>query len=188
MIDAQTFWGACGAVRRDVFVQLGGFDAQRYRYPSVEDIDLGLRMTRAGHRIRLDRDLQVTHLKRWTLASMVHTDIFRRAVPWTRLMLTGEGVPDDLNTQWSRRMAALGAMVMVGGLILALFDARALWLASIGLVVMLVADRAVFGVFRRRYGLFFALGCVPLQLLFYLYSTVAFVGTTVFAKKAEKDA
>ena len=61
-------------------------------------------------------------------------------------------------------------------------------MAAGGLVVMLVADRAVFGVFRRRYGLFFALGCVPLQLLFYLYSTVAFVGTTVFAKKAEKDA
>lgn len=186
--DAQTFWGACGAVRRDVFLQLSGFDAERYRYPSVEDIDLGLRMTRAGHRIRLDRDLQVTHLKRWTLASMVHTDIFRRAVPWTRLMLAGEGVPDDLNTQWSRRMAALGAMVIVGGLILALFHSAALLLAGIGLVVMLVADRAVFGVFRRRYGLFFALACVPLQLLFYLYSTLAFVVTAVFGKKVEKDA
>jgi len=186
--DAQTFWGACGAVRRDVFAQLGGFDARHYRYPSVEDIDLGLRMTRAGHRIHLDRDLQVTHLKRWTLASMVHTDIFRRAVPWTRLMLSGEGVPDDLNTQWSRRMAALGALVMVGGLFLALFDVRALWLAGVGLLVMLAADRGLFRVFRRRYGVLFALGCVPLQLLFYLYSSVAFVGTAVFGNKAEKNA
>ncbi len=181
--DAQTFWGACGAVRRDVFMQLGGFDAQHYRYPSVEDIDLGLRMKRAGHRIRLDRDLQVTHLKRWTLASMVHTDIFRRAVPWTRLMLAGEGVPDDLNTQWSRRLAALGAMVMVGGLILALFAPSLLAVSGIGLVVLLVADRGLFAFFRRRYGIAFALACVPLQVLFYLYSTLAFVGTAVFGRR-----
>ena len=64
---AQTFWTGCGLIRRDVFLEAGGFDPQLYRRPAIEDIELGYRMTRAGHRIVLARDVQATHLKRWTL-------------------------------------------------------------------------------------------------------------------------
>ena len=39
--EATTFWTGCGAVRRAVFLALGGFDAQRYRRPSIEDIEFG---------------------------------------------------------------------------------------------------------------------------------------------------
>ena len=35
-----TFWGACGAIRRDVFLSIGGFD-ERYSRPAIEDIELG---------------------------------------------------------------------------------------------------------------------------------------------------
>src|SRR5207244_3699087 len=47
---ASTFWAGCGAIRRDVFLAAGGFD-ERYRNPSVEDIELGYRLTRDGQRI-----------------------------------------------------------------------------------------------------------------------------------------
>jgi glycosyltransferase involved in cell wall biosynthesis len=40
--NAWTFWAGCGAIRRDVFLQAGGFD-ESFTRPSVEDIDLGLR-------------------------------------------------------------------------------------------------------------------------------------------------
>ena len=39
--DGFTFWGACGAIRRDIFHAVGGFDA-RYHEASVEDIELGI--------------------------------------------------------------------------------------------------------------------------------------------------
>ena len=65
---ARTFWTGCGAIRRQVFLDLGGFDPQLYRRPAIEDIELGYRLTRAGCRIDLARDIQATHLKRWTLA------------------------------------------------------------------------------------------------------------------------
>ncbi|HYW20665.1 MAG TPA: glycosyltransferase [Nodularia sp. (in: cyanobacteria)] len=64
--DAFTFWGACGAIRRDIFLAIGGFDAS-YRRPCVEDIELGYRLKAAGYKIRLDKALQVKHLKRWEL-------------------------------------------------------------------------------------------------------------------------
>jgi GT2 family glycosyltransferase len=62
--EASTFWGACGAVRREVFSAVGGFD-EAYRYPSIEDIELGYRLKRAGHSIHLCKQVQVKHLKRW---------------------------------------------------------------------------------------------------------------------------
>ncbi len=40
--QSSTFWAGCGAAQRSLFLQLGGFDARRYRYPSIEDIELGL--------------------------------------------------------------------------------------------------------------------------------------------------
>ncbi|MCZ6506425.1 MAG: glycosyltransferase family A protein, partial [Acidobacteria bacterium] len=43
--QATTFWAGCGVVRRETFLRLGGFDAGRFPRPSIEDIELGYRMT-----------------------------------------------------------------------------------------------------------------------------------------------
>ena len=41
--EAGTFWAGCGAVRRAVFLAAGGFD-ESYSRPSIEDIELGVRL------------------------------------------------------------------------------------------------------------------------------------------------
>ena len=79
--EATTFWAGLGAVRTEAFRGVGGFDAERYPLPSVEDIDLGTRLSSAGGKIVLDPLLQATHLKRWTLSDMVATDFWQRGVP-----------------------------------------------------------------------------------------------------------
>ena len=66
--EAQvSFWAGCGAIRSDIFLEAGGFDEARYPRPSIEDIELGLRLSKAGKKIRLNKTLQATHLKKWTL-------------------------------------------------------------------------------------------------------------------------
>src|SRR5690554_67983 len=60
--EAGTFWSGCGAVRREIFLAMGGFDHKRYDRPCIEDIDLGMRLKRAGHRIVLNKAMQATHL------------------------------------------------------------------------------------------------------------------------------
>jgi GT2 family glycosyltransferase len=80
--DAQTFWAACGICDAEVFRSEGGYD-ERYALPSIEDIEFGYRLRRAGHRIALDPSWQIKHLKKWTWRDLVFTDIGRRAIPWT---------------------------------------------------------------------------------------------------------
>ena len=88
---ASTFWSGLGAIRRDAFLAAGGFDGERFPHPSIEDVDLGARLVADGARIVLDPAIQGTHLKAWTLRSMVRTDFARRGVPWVALLLRSGG-------------------------------------------------------------------------------------------------
>ncbi|MFO0953628.1 MAG: glycosyltransferase family A protein [Isosphaeraceae bacterium] len=40
---ARTFWTGCGAIRRQAFLDHGGFDPRLYARPAIEDIELGYR-------------------------------------------------------------------------------------------------------------------------------------------------
>ena len=84
---------------------VGGFD-ERYTRPSIEDIDLGARLRRAGRRIWLRPDVQATHLKRWTLRQFAALRCSDRAVPWTRLILREGYLPGDLNLDLRSRVSA----------------------------------------------------------------------------------
>jgi glycosyltransferase involved in cell wall biosynthesis len=178
--EASTFWAGCGAVRQKVFRALGGFD-ERYRRPSVEDIEMGLRLRRAGYRIRLCPDIQVTHLKAWTLGGLLQTDIRDRAIPWTRLIVSYSHLPDDLNLDKRSRGSALAAWGVVvfflGGCRSPLW-----WLGLIPAGAALWALNAdLYRFFRRQGGNFFAARAAALHLLYLLYSSLVFV---VVAAKA----
>ena len=72
----------------------------------------GCSANRAGHRVWSCPDVQATHLKRWTLVSLIYTDIFRRAVPWTRVILQNKSISNDLNTSRSNRYSAVAAWIL----------------------------------------------------------------------------
>jgi glycosyltransferase involved in cell wall biosynthesis len=113
---ATTFWSGCGAIRRSVFLEMKGFDTS-YGRPSIEDIELGARLHRKGHRILLDKSIQVTHLKHWTLWNMIKTDVLDRGIPWTELMLREGEMPNNLNVSYSQRISVLlayGLLVVFG--------------------------------------------------------------------------
>lgn len=77
---AGSFWAGLGAMRRSTFERAGGFDR---RFDGIEDVELGARLCRSGSEIWLHPGFEGHHLKRWTLASMVRTDLMVRALPWT---------------------------------------------------------------------------------------------------------
>ncbi len=63
----------CFAIKRKAFLEVGGFDA-RITGATVEDNDLGYRLCAAGHRVILDRNLKVTHLKKYSLSTLLKRD------------------------------------------------------------------------------------------------------------------
>jgi GT2 family glycosyltransferase len=113
---ATTFWAGLGAIRRAAFVQAGGFDADRYPQSSIEDVELGMRLAAAGARLRLDPELQGTHLKQWTLRSMIRTDLHGRGVPWVALLAREGAAPTGLNLGWRHRLSAAASIVLVSSL------------------------------------------------------------------------
>jgi glycosyltransferase involved in cell wall biosynthesis len=109
--EAATFCAGFGAVRRQVFTAFGGFDETQR---ALEDIEFGYRLHRAGHRIRLDKTLQFTHCKTYSLASLMTSDVWNRAVPWTQLMLRQHVFRNDLNTK-TNNVASVGlAFALLG--------------------------------------------------------------------------
>lgn len=173
--EAQTFWSGCGAVRREAFLAVGGFDVERYKYPSIEDIELGHRLIDAGGRIRLRRDVQCTHLKVWRFGNLVHTEVFRRAIPWSRLILTSSGMPDDLNTGPAEQIRALLAGMLVLSLLLAIFGVVPWWAPAIALGLVVLANWEIMLLFYRRRGAFFACAALLFHQFYYLYSACAFI-------------
>ena len=71
------FFTSLAAIRREVFERMGGFDTHYLGASVTEDIEFGQRLLSAGHRIWLDRRLTVEHLKRYTISSLVRTDVER---------------------------------------------------------------------------------------------------------------
>ncbi len=164
---ARTFWTGCGAIRRDLFIQLGGFDPLLYKRPAIEDIELGYRITRAGSRILLARDVQATHLKRWSLPEMIRTDIFRRGVPWM-LLIKRSGVEEtDLNVSPSQRLCVLATALGLAGLAASPWIPALACLLLVALVTIVVLNRDFYDLLKRRRGVGFALASTPLHFLYY---------------------
>ncbi|MHC4270128.1 MAG: glycosyltransferase family 2 protein [Planctomycetota bacterium] len=194
--EAETFWTGCGAIRKEVFTKMQGFDLNAFRLPSVEDIDLGYRLKDAGHRIYLDKGLQVKHLKEWTFKSMLKTDVFQRAIPWSRTMFRRKSLPNDLNIQTSHRIS--GGMVLIGFALVSLLIGYYIFKAGhyiffggisfndISIVVTVLSAILVLSanviflnykfylfLFQNK-GLWFLARSIPLHFFYYLYSTVTF--------------
>ncbi len=174
--EAETFWAGCGAVRRDAFEAVGGFDTARFPRPQIEDIDLGYRLRDCGGRILLDPQIQGTHLKQWRLWPMLRTDFRDRGIPWMRLLLERRGRPSAaLNTSMAEQLrvvlAAMGGAGLTGGLL-----ARSpglLWYGVGCWFVLAVANHATYRWFARERGLWFALRVIPLHLWYYLSNALA---------------
>ena len=174
---ATTFWAGCGAVRRERFLALGGFDATTFDRPSIEDIEFGLRLSDIGGRIELDPTIQGTHHKHWTLASMVGTDIRQRAIPWSRLLLRRRQLPATLNLMPTARISGLASLLLPVGLVglaVPLWRPWAGLLATLCLGLLLLLNRDFHGLLLRRRGPLEATIGVMLHILYLAYSSLTF--------------
>lgn len=179
--DASTFWAGFGVVRRSLFLELGGFDTQRYPRPSIEDIELGYRIKQAGGNIYLAKDLQVKHHKAWQLVNLIKTDIFDRGIPWTKLLLDDKSnLINDLNLGTKSRVSVVAAYGAVFCLLLGIYQVKAWFLGGLLAAILLYLNWDVWRFFNDKRGFWFAIKVIPIHWLYYLYGGLAFaLGTLV---------
>lgn len=176
--EVETFWAGAGAVRRHVFDEAGMYDEWHFARPQIEDIELGARVRGLGHKILLCPEIQVTHLKRWTFANVVRTDLRDRGIPWARLLAHRKAVltTGSLNLRWTEKLNTI--LVWVG---LALLVAAA-WYRSwplLGIALLCPTIAMLFNLrllrfFLRVRGPLFALRVIPVHLLYYFLNGISF--------------
>ncbi len=172
--EASTFWAGCGVVRRSVFAATG-FD-ESYKGASIEDVAYGIKLKALGHRIELRPEIQATHLKRWTPGSFLRTDLFGRAIPWTRMMLgKGGGLPPDLNFGWGHQASTLLAGLVPLMLLLAIrLPVHGLAGAAACLLLLAWLNRGFLGFLARLRGVAFALRAFPFHIAHYFAGGLGF--------------
>jgi glycosyltransferase involved in cell wall biosynthesis len=172
---ASSFWGACGAVRREAFFSVNGFSAAFPR-PSIEDVEFGLRLCARGAKIVLDPSVQVKHRKRWTFASMLRTDIRDRAIPWTRLIVSRGRMENDLNTSLGQRLSVF--LVLLSPMLAVLYWPGAL----LGLSLVIGLNLPFYRFLARHWSFGSALTSIPVHLFYFAYSGLAFGGVVIAHK------
>lgn len=173
--EALTFWSGLGAIRRDVFIGMGGFDSKKFEAPSIEDIELGMRLRHAGHKILLDRDIQAKHLKKWQAVSHLRTEIFCRALPWSKLILESQGMINDMNLKNSDRLSALFVALSLSALPFLFWKPALIFVIAAFLLAVVSLNWKILRFFAGKRGVLFAALTFPWQLLYFFYSGVTFV-------------
>lgn len=171
--EASTFWSGCGAIRRSVFEKVKGFN-ECYTKPAVEDIELGYTIRHAGHKIVLHKTLQAKHLKRWEAKSVVVADFFYRAVPWTELILAGNGFVNDLNLNYSNRISVVSSFLLVFSILALPIHFNFLYLTFLSISILTFLNYHLYYFFFKKRGLVFTLKVLPWHWLYFFYSGVAF--------------
>lgn len=166
---ASTFWTGCGAIRRAAFREAGGFD-ESYSRPCIEDIALGYTLFEKGRRIRLRKDIQVRHLKSYTFGALLRSDLFGRAVPWTRLMLERRIFRNDLNTRANGVLSVAVSYAALASLLAGLWMPAGLWATAALVACFLALNRDYLAFIRRRKGLSFTGRAAAMTFLYNLYS------------------
>ena len=177
----ETFalFGACCLIRAERFREFGGFDEQHYR-TVLEDIDLGQRLHRAGCRLLLEKSMEVVHHKAYTFTSLLYADLFKRAVPWTRLILRHRKV--NLGLCMDTRDLSCLALVwcsLAAAACAFVFPPAFLAVPPACLAVFAVLNRGRLVFFRKERSVAFAAGAALMLCLHYVIGGVGLVAGTI---------
>lgn len=172
--NASTFWTGCGAVRKDIFIAVGGF-SESYHKPSIEDIELGYRLKGKGYKIELHKNIIVKHLKYWDAQSILKTDFFCRALPWTQLLLKQDMFINDLNLTVSSRISVAMVFILITSSLVSLFFPWFLILSVLSAVFLLIMNRKFYYFLLKNRGIIFLLQSIPWHWIYFSQSGLAFL-------------
>jgi len=183
----DSFWSGCGAIRKNVFNSLGGFNAPFLHGGSVHDIEFGYRLKRGGYKIYNAKEIQVKHLKELDLWEWIYTDICVRGVPWIIIMLTYKDFSLKLNANRTgiiSTLCAWGLVVMLGA---SVWGGIFIDGAGACLAIFLAVNWKMLDFFRMKKDFLFSSLCVFYLLVYYFNCGIcALAGPIYYARIPHK--
>jgi GT2 family glycosyltransferase len=180
--DATTFWAGIGLIDRSIFMAIGGYDAETFARPSIEDVELGIRLVAAGHRIRLVPEALGTHHKDWSLFQVWYSDVVRRAYPWSRLIADQKTAGTDLNVAISERVTALFALAIPALLLLGFVTPVMFIAPALATAGYIGRNRRFFGFLAKRVPLPTLAAAVAMHWSYHCYSSATFAVVMIMTK------
>jgi GT2 family glycosyltransferase len=169
------FASGCGMIRRSVLISAGMYDEWRFGAGRLEGVDFGQRLQRAGHDVLLSPDLQVTHLKRWTVGGVLR-EVWARSALLSRSL----GYQRTRVSAPSEVVFTLSRAAIPGAAVLSIFSLSAAFLPDpawpvkaatlIGITVLV--NLQVLRSYARRRGIVFSIAAAPVHLFFQAVSTL----------------
>jgi len=166
----------CSAVRRSVLTAAGMYDEWRFAAGHLEGLELAQRLGASSRRVIVDPNLQVTHLRTWSLGSMCRetwnrSRMMARSLGYQRTRLV---VPSEVVFTLSRAMPPVFAVGCIVAL-LGAFHSTVAWSARvlIALFGILVANLPLYRFYASARGRMFAVATVPLHIFVQCVSAVA---------------
>lgn len=180
--EATTFWSGIGMIDKSAFVGAGGFDVAQFAYPSIEDVELGMRLIAARQRIILVPEAQGTHWKDWGLWRVWHTDVVRRALPWSRLIADGQVATPDLNLSHSERLLAALALAIPLLMAMGLIWRAAMLLALATAMLYIWGNRRFFGFLAKHLPAPKLVAAVAMHWCYHIYASATFALVLIATK------
>ena len=175
-------FGAISGIRRSAFERLGGFNSELLAQYGHDDIELGKRFARANLSIVLNMDIEVEHLKSYTMRSFIRNE-FKRSIGFAELAVkTGEAAQSlgrgfvnvypsfVLSTALPLILLLLGVCVVLGWV--------PLWSIAVAGGVYFLLNIRFLNYLEQVRGLFAMMAMIPLLLIDH---AVCFAGSCVGA-------
>jgi hypothetical protein len=138
-----------------------------------------MRVVAAGHRIRLVPSALGKHCKDWSLWRVWHTDVLRRARPWSLLLSERPGAAKDLNLAKEERAKAFLALMIPALLAGGPFSSVFLLLAAVTALLYGYVNRGFFSFLFRRLPMTAFAVAVAMHWCYHCYSALTYAWTMV---------
>ncbi len=173
--DFEWFICGMGAVKRDVFFELQGFDDRFFTRKGGGDLEFGRRLKEAGKQILLDTELQVEHLQRYTFYGLLRND-FKRSRGWFQLAVQKKMISSVIhklriaNIYPAFIISIPVSFILLFSLIFSLFYEISLIIALFSAWTYLIINCSQFRFFQKEEGTVFLLKTIPLSWVDHLIS------------------
>lgn len=170
--QVRWFFTAVGAIRKDLWDTNKEFNAQYCNKKGGGDIELGIRLVKNGTTIFLDKQMEVVHLKKFTLHSLLKNDFYRAFGYLTLAFDINNDVTALVNHGFSNIyptfiVSTSIAGVIVLSLITGFFYYQAFGISAAAFLVMLLINRPFLNYIKIHFSFFTCIAVIPLMLLDY---------------------